>query len=103
MNKSISEIPVPGKPDKSPKGHFDGPATISPKASLGEVTFGGLGIAPKLLDEILKLGFEIPTSIQHKAITPAIEGKDVIGGAQHAGTDRDRIVSRRAVGRGTGA
>ena len=23
------------KPDKSPKGHFDGPATISPKASLG--------------------------------------------------------------------
>ena len=24
-----------GKPDKSPEGHFDGPATISPKASLG--------------------------------------------------------------------
>ena len=47
-----------------------------------EMTFGGLGIAPKILDEILKLGFKIPTSIQHKAITPAIEGKDVIGIAQ---------------------
>ena len=25
------------KPDKSPTGHFDGPATISPKASLGGI------------------------------------------------------------------
>jgi DNA gyrase subunit A len=36
--KVLSLIPMPantGKPDKSPKGHFDGPATISPKASLG--------------------------------------------------------------------
>ena len=39
----------------------------------------------------------------HHGQRPAVEGKDVIGGAQHAGTDRDRIVSRRAVGRGTGA
>ena len=47
-----------------------------------EMTFGGLGIAPKLLDVISALGFKIPTSIQHKAITPAIEGKDIIGVAQ---------------------
>ncbi|MCX6719813.1 MAG: DNA gyrase subunit A, partial [Candidatus Staskawiczbacteria bacterium] len=36
--KVLSLVPMPagtGKPDKSPKGHFDGPATISPKASLG--------------------------------------------------------------------
>src|SRR3989344_4544676 len=45
-------------------------------------TFGGLGIAPKLLDTILKLGFTAPTSIQHKAIPVAIEGKDIIGIAQ---------------------
>ncbi|MCX6723697.1 MAG: DEAD/DEAH box helicase [Candidatus Staskawiczbacteria bacterium] len=47
-----------------------------------EMTFGGLGIAPKILDVISKLGFSVPTSIQHKAITPAIEGKDIIGIAQ---------------------
>lgn len=46
------------------------------------ITFGSLGIAPKLLDVILKLGFTTPTSIQHKAIPTAIEGKDVIGIAQ---------------------
>ena len=27
--------PKENKPDKSPEGHFDGPAIISPKASLG--------------------------------------------------------------------
>ncbi|PIT88530.1 MAG: ATP-dependent helicase [Candidatus Magasanikbacteria bacterium CG10_big_fil_rev_8_21_14_0_10_36_32] len=47
-----------------------------------EMTFGGLGIAPKILDILLKLGFKIPTSIQHKAIPVANEGKDVIGIAQ---------------------
>ena len=47
-----------------------------------EMTFGGLGIAPKLLDVISKLGFKTPTSIQHKAIPAAIEGKDIIGIAQ---------------------
>ncbi|MCX6720657.1 MAG: DEAD/DEAH box helicase [Candidatus Staskawiczbacteria bacterium] len=47
-----------------------------------EPTFSGLGIAPQLLDAISGLGFKIPTSIQHKAITPAIEGKDIIGIAQ---------------------
>ena len=47
-----------------------------------EMTFGGLGIAPKLLDIVTKLGFTVPTSIQHKAIPVAIEGKDIIGIAQ---------------------
>jgi len=47
-----------------------------------EMTFGGLGISPRLLDVILKMGFNIPTSIQHKAIPVAIEGKDIIGIAQ---------------------
>jgi len=47
-----------------------------------EMTFGGLGIAPKLLDVILRLGFKTPTSIQLKAIPAAIEGTDIIGIAQ---------------------
>ena len=47
-----------------------------------EMTFSGLGIAPKLLDIISALGFKTPTSIQHKAISPAIDGKDIIGIAQ---------------------
>ena len=47
-----------------------------------EMTFGGLGIAPKMLETISKLGFTTPTSIQHKAIPVAIVGKDIIGIAQ---------------------
>ncbi|MDO8183463.1 MAG: DEAD/DEAH box helicase [bacterium] len=45
-------------------------------------TFDGLGIAPNLLTELTKLGFKEPTPIQHQAIPPALEGKDVIGVAQ---------------------
>jgi ATP-dependent RNA helicase RhlE len=47
-----------------------------------ELNFGGLGIAPKILDVISHLGFKTPTSIQHKAIPVAVEGKDIIGIAQ---------------------
>ncbi len=54
----------------------------NPPVKETELTFGGLGIAPSILDIISKLGFTTPTSIQHKAITPAIEGKDIIGIAQ---------------------
>ena len=45
-------------------------------------TFYGLGIAPAILEIIERLRFTTPTPIQHKAIPPAIEGKDVIGVAQ---------------------
>jgi ATP-dependent RNA helicase RhlE len=47
-----------------------------------EMTFNGLGIVPGLLDALSRLGFKTPTSIQHKAIPAAIEGKDIIGIAQ---------------------
>lgn len=47
-----------------------------------EVTFGGLGIAPKILDIISGLGFKTPTPIQHKSIPVAIDGKDIVGIAQ---------------------
>src|SRR3989344_1953634 len=44
-------------------------------------SFHGLGIAP-IMNELSRLGFQIPTPIQLQAIPPAIEGKDVIGVAQ---------------------
>ncbi|MFH1077708.1 MAG: DEAD/DEAH box helicase [Patescibacteria group bacterium] len=47
-----------------------------------EPGFYGLGIAPKLLEIIWKLGFSTPTPIQQKAIPIAIEGKDLVGVAQ---------------------
>jgi len=45
-------------------------------------SFYGLGIAPKILGELDRMRFTIPTPIQHKAIPVAIEGKDIIGVAQ---------------------
>jgi ATP-dependent RNA helicase RhlE len=64
INKYTEKAPVKGLPVQA------------------EMDFCGLGIAPKLLDVISRLGFKIPTSIQHKAIPSAIEGKDIIGIAQ---------------------
>jgi ATP-dependent RNA helicase RhlE len=46
------------------------------------LSFYGLGIAPKILEILANLKFQIPTPIQHKAIPLAIEGKDIIGIAQ---------------------
>src|SRR3989344_3097017 len=45
-------------------------------------TFGGLGIAPSLLEIISKSKFSEPTPIQRQAIPIAIDGKDVVGIAQ---------------------
>ena len=56
--------------------------TDKPLLNETKMTFGGLGIAPKLLDVLSRLGFKTPTSIQYKAIPAAIEGKDIIGIAQ---------------------
>lgn len=44
--------------------------------------FYGLGIAPGILDVLVKLNFKVPTPIQEQAIPIAIEGKDLVGIAQ---------------------
>ncbi|MBU6415310.1 DEAD/DEAH box helicase [Patescibacteria group bacterium] len=44
--------------------------------------FYGLGIAPGLLEILARLRYTTPTPIQHHAIPPAMEGKDVVGVAQ---------------------
>ena len=45
-------------------------------------TFDGLGIAPRILEVLARLHYTTPTPIQHQAIPPAMEGKDVVGVAQ---------------------
>jgi ATP-dependent RNA helicase RhlE len=49
---------------------------------VNQADFYGLGIAPKLLEQLNRLRFTVPTPIQQKAIPIAIEGKDIIGVAQ---------------------
>ncbi|MBU1027312.1 MAG: DEAD/DEAH box helicase [Candidatus Margulisbacteria bacterium] len=46
------------------------------------VSFYGLGIAPKILELLNRIRFKTPTPIQYKAIPMAIEGKDIVGIAQ---------------------
>ncbi|MBU1656680.1 MAG: DEAD/DEAH box helicase, partial [Candidatus Omnitrophica bacterium] len=46
------------------------------------ISFDGLGIAPKILGMLDRLKFVHPTPIQYKAIPIAIEGTDIIGVAQ---------------------
>lgn len=53
-----------------------------PQHAPSSPTFHGLGIAPGLLEVLAKLRYTTPTPIQHQAIPPAMEGKDVVGIAQ---------------------
>jgi len=44
--------------------------------------FFGLGIAPRILEVLQKLGYVTPTPIQTKSIPTTVEGKDIVGIAQ---------------------
>ncbi len=46
------------------------------------LSFNNLGIAPEFLKILEQNKFTVPTPIQHQAIKPAMEGKDVVGIAQ---------------------
>ncbi len=50
--------------------------------AVSPLSFYGLGIVPKILETIIRLGFKNATPIQHKAIPIALEHKDFIGIAQ---------------------
>ncbi len=73
-----------------PTSHVPVPAPATPPTPIAaaapvtdpNVTFGNMGIAPKLLDLLEKIGFKSPTPIQQKSIPIGIEGKDIIGIAQ---------------------
>lgn len=63
--------------------HFEPEKSAAkPMPQQSEGSFYGLGIAPKILETLDRLKFTIPTPIQHKAIPPCIDGKDVIAIAQ---------------------
>ena len=71
-------------------------------------SFDGLGIAPDFLKILEHNKFTIPTPIQHQAIAPAMEGKDIVGIAQ-TGTGKtlafglpllQRLYSGQAAGMG---
>lgn len=71
-------------------------------------SFDGLGIAPDFLKILERNKFTVPTPIQHQAIAPAMEGKDMVGIAQ-TGTGKtlafglpllQRLYSGQAEGRG---
>lgn len=47
-----------------------------------QTNFSDLGIAPKLLDNLERLKFFVPTPIQHQCIPHALQGKDIVGIAQ---------------------
>lgn len=71
-----------------------------------EMSFYGLGIAPKVLELLDRMKFTVPTPIQHQAIPSAIEGKDVMGVAQ-TGTGKTLafsipMIQRLAQGKGVG-
>jgi ATP-dependent RNA helicase RhlE len=70
------------------------------------LTFYGLGIAPKILELLERMKFKTPTPIQHKAIPIAAEGNDIIGIAQ-TGTGKTMafgipMIQRLAQGAGRG-
>ncbi len=46
------------------------------------MSFQSLGVAPKLLEALAKIGCITPTPIQQQAIPTAIQGKDIVGIAQ---------------------
>ncbi len=47
-----------------------------------QARFSDLGISPKLLDNLERLKFVVPTPIQHQCIPQALQGKDIVGIAQ---------------------
>ncbi len=51
------------------------------------MTFSELGICPEILEAIEVLGFDTPSSIQERAIPPALEGSDIVG-LSHTGSGK---------------
>ncbi|MBL8787090.1 MAG: DEAD/DEAH box helicase, partial [Deltaproteobacteria bacterium] len=72
-----------------------------------EVGFEALGLPPRLLQIVTKLGFKTPTTIQEVAIPPLLEGRDVVGQAR-TGTGKTAafglpLIARLFQTRGKGA
>lgn len=68
MKRKLNEEDVP-----EPVGSVDQVAVASKKA------FESFGLDARLLQAIVKEGFNEPTPVQLEAIPSALEGKDIIG------------------------
>jgi len=53
-----------------------------PTASTTDAGFDKLGLSPAVLAAVRDVGYESPSPIQHAAIPPLLEGRDVLGQAQ---------------------
>jgi ATP-dependent RNA helicase RhlE len=73
---------VSHKPFKKTPRNFDRIVAAPVKNIPLHHGFGGMGIAPGLLDSILRLGFVEPTPVQKRSIPIGLEGKDLIAIAQ---------------------
>ncbi|HZS21361.1 MAG TPA: DEAD/DEAH box helicase, partial [Pseudonocardiaceae bacterium] len=54
---------------------------MSLNASKDAVGFADLALRPELLQALAGLGYEEPTAIQHAAIPPLLQGRDLLGQA----------------------
>src|SRR3990167_8389664 len=78
----------------------------NPTPSAQPPGFQALGVAPALCTVLREHGITAPTPIQHRAIPPVLEGKDLVGIAQ-TGTGKTfafglPMLQRLAAGKGRG-
>jgi ATP-dependent RNA helicase RhlE len=59
----------------------------SPEGDKPGAVFAALGLAPDLVEAVVRVGYTEPTEIQRLAIPAALEGRDILGTA-HTGTGK---------------
>ena len=67
---------APGQPDVPVQIEV-----VTAEAPADASGFAALGLEPRLLDSLTKLGYEEPTPVQREVIPPVLAGRDVIGQA----------------------
>merc|ERR1712001_780356 len=88
----------PGSATEERRGGYDGPAGMDPDGLIDSnwdqvcENFDDMHLREELLRGIYAYGFEKPSAIQQRAITPCIKGHDVIAQAQ-SGTGKLQLFS----------
>ncbi|KAK4190751.1 ATP-dependent RNA helicase dbp-9 [Podospora australis] len=73
-DEQLAAAPEPEKKKKTEKKEQDN----NKKVPEAELSFAELGLDPRLVQAVAKLGFEKPTLVQRKAIPLALQGQDVL-------------------------
>ncbi|MDE3230134.1 MAG: DEAD/DEAH box helicase, partial [Chloroflexota bacterium] len=55
------------------------PTGVAPSATTSATTFAELGVDPRAVATLARMGIETPTLIQARAIPPLLAGRDVVG------------------------